>query len=68
MQYTRTGHRKAYEKLELGRRKYFMNKHAALLLAPVLALTFLGRAHSEDKAAEVSVKPNQVVVQVYGIV
>ena len=45
-----------------------MKKYPVVLLFPVLALTFLGRAHSEKDAVEVFVNPNQVVVQVYGIV
>ena len=45
-----------------------MKKYPVVLFFPVLALTFLGQAHGEKEAVEVLVNPNQVVVQVYGIV
>ena len=45
-----------------------MNKYYVSLLLPVLVLTFLGQTHGEEKAVEVLVNPNQVVVQVHGIV
>ena len=47
---------------------YVMRKYHVLLLLPILALGFLGQANGEEKAVEVSVDPNQVVVQVHGIV